>query len=79
MTPAAAAQPFAYVGDQANSFIVVFDSTGKPIRRITRGLKYPAGIFVDRAHNLWVANEGDSNVIEYARGSSKPALTLLDG
>ncbi|MBV9232737.1 MAG: hypothetical protein JO030_01735 [Candidatus Eremiobacteraeota bacterium] len=74
-----APKPFAYVGDQASSFIAVFDSEGKAIRRITRGLRNPAGILVDRDHDLWVANQGDSNVLEFARGATKPMLTLPDG
>jgi len=75
----AAAMPFAYVGDNRDSFIAVFDGAGRLIGKITDGLKYPAGIFVDRKHNVWVANEGRSNVLEFARGSNEPTVTLRDG
>jgi hypothetical protein len=68
-----------YVTDAAKSLIAVFDAKGKRIRTITRGLNYPYGIFVDRRQNLWVANGGDSNVLEYARGGTTPIATLSDG
>jgi hypothetical protein len=68
-----------YVADAAKSLIGVFDGNGKLIGTITRGLNYPYGIFVDRHHNLWVANGGNSNVLEYARGGTTPIATLPDG
>lgn len=68
-----------YVSDSANSFIGVFDRNGTPTGTITQGLKYPSGLFVDRAGNLWVANAGHSNVLEFARGGTSPIATLADG
>jgi hypothetical protein len=68
-----------YVSDAASSFISVFDRNGNKIGRITQGLTYPAGLFVDAQHNLWVANGGDSSVLEYARGGTTPIATFADG
>ncbi len=76
---AVARKPIAYVGDEGRSVIAVFDNAGREIGKITKGLKYPEGIVVDREHNLWVANAGKSNVVEYAQGATSPMLTLPDG
>jgi hypothetical protein len=78
--PAATANgSLVYVSDTAKNLIAVFDRSGTVIGTITQGLKYPSGLFVDSAHNLWVANAGDSNVLEFARGGTKPIATLSDG
>jgi hypothetical protein len=68
-----------YVADAKNSVVAVFDRDGTQVGSITNGLHYPYGIFVDSSHNLWVANGGDSNVLEYARGGTSPIATLADG
>jgi hypothetical protein len=77
-TPAKARAPLVYVADAGSSFIAVFDVNGTLVGKITDGLKYPSGIFVDGGHNLWVANAGHSNVLEFARGGTKPIATLPD-
>jgi hypothetical protein len=70
--------PFAYISDSLTSSVNVFGSDGSFQRRIQAGLKNPAGIFVDADHNLWVANAGKGNVLEFARGANKPTITLED-
>jgi hypothetical protein len=77
--PAKAVAPLVYVSDAKNSVIAIFDLDGTRIGSISKGLKYPSGLFVDRNHNLWVADAGHSDVVEYARGGSAPIATIADG
>jgi hypothetical protein len=67
-----------YIADQASNLVVVFDRNGTETGTIASGLDYPQGLFVDGKHNLWVANRGASNVLEFARGASTPRRTLSD-
>lgn len=68
-----------YVSDVANSTIGIFDRNGDPVAVMTHHLKYPAGLFVDAAHHLWVANEGSSTIEEFSRGGGSLLTTLPDG
>jgi hypothetical protein len=71
-------RPLVYISDGRKSFIAVFDRDGRLVRKITKGLRYPRGIFVDGGHNLWVANQGPSTILEYPRGATTPSVTLHD-
>lgn len=68
-----------YVSDDAKDFIAAFNRDGTRAGTITDGLNYPQGLYVDGSHDLWVANRGASNVLEFARGGSSPIATLQDG
>ena len=70
--------PVVYVSDDANNLVAVFNRTGTQIGTLTDRLNYPQGLFVDRQHDLWVANRGGSNVLEFARGATAPTTTLHD-
>ena len=61
--------PLVYISDTLGNFIDVFRGDGTLVGRITAGLDYPADLFVDSAHNLWVANDGDNNVLKFSRGA----------
>jgi len=67
-----------YVADSANSLIDVFDVRGALQYTITSGLEKPAGLFVDASGNLWVANPGANNVLEFHRGAKAPSEILHD-
>lgn len=78
-----ATAPLAYVGDQQNDEVVVFNQrTGKVVGEITEtsGVVFPQGLFVDAEHNLWVVNGpgADSNVKVFPRGSTTATRTLSD-
>lgn len=70
--------PLVYVSDHTNNLIDVFDLRGKLLQTITSGIDEPAGLFVDRSHNLWVANPGANDVLVFHRGSTTPSDTLDD-
>jgi hypothetical protein len=67
-----------YIADHANNLIDVFDFRGDLRSTITTGVEKPVGLFVDAAHNLWVANPGANDVLVFRRGSTTPSETLKD-
>jgi len=67
----------AYISDNLANNVTVFDLNGTMQGQID-GLSYPGGLFVDSKHNLWVANGGANNVLEFARGATTPSNTLND-
>ncbi|MEO6989931.1 MAG: hypothetical protein ABI346_07600 [Candidatus Baltobacteraceae bacterium] len=68
----------AYIDDFVNSFVAVYDRNGTQVGTITNGIVNPGGIFVDGSRNLWVANGGGRNIVEYPRGATSPTNTLND-
>jgi hypothetical protein len=71
-----AQQSLVYISSRSNNLIAVFDRNGASVGTITSGLNSPEGLFVDKHHNLWVANYGASNVLKFPRGASMPSETL---
>ena len=43
------------------------------------GFSNPAGLCADTAGDVWITNEGEHDVIEYAHGGTQPIQTLDDG
>src|SRR5579863_4251310 len=61
----------AYISDNLANNVTVFDLNGTMEGQIG-SLSYPGGLFVDSKHNVWVANGGANNVLEFARGATTP-------
>lgn len=53
-------------------------SAQSPCATITTSILNPQGMVTDAAHNLWVANTGDSNVVMLAKGGTTIKKTLTD-
>lgn len=73
-------QPLTYISNVTGGGfgdIIVFDSKAKPVGKIAN-LPNPVGLFVDSSSHLWVASLGGHNVLEFARGRTKPIKTLND-
>ena len=64
----------AYISDVLANNVTVFDLNGTMQGQIG-SLSNPEGLFVDSKHNLWVANGGANNVLEFARGATTPFNT----
>jgi sugar lactone lactonase YvrE len=84
LSPAARAKnaPLLYVSSLTGNAVDIFPEYGKnapPIGEITNGINQPAGVAVDRRGNLYVANEGNSTVTVYPRGSTSPSGTYSTG
>lgn len=69
---------FAYSCQTKASDCTVYDQNGKIIGALTSGIANPEGITVDSKGNLFIANGGASNVLEYARGGITLIKTLAD-
>ena len=77
MKPLGASTNLAYISDFLANDVTVF-SVGGAVQGQIGGLSNPGGIFVDSKHNLWVANNGANNILEFARGATSPSNTLSD-
>lgn len=66
-----------YVSDsETNTLSFYTYRDGKLKGSITAGLSEPQGLCSDQNGNVWLANTGDSNVVEYAHGATAPEQTL---
>jgi hypothetical protein len=66
----------------SNGAVFVYPTSGQdqqPIGTIVNGISQPAGIAVDSAGSLYVANMGDNTVTEYAPGHLSPSTTFSQG
>jgi hypothetical protein len=77
MKPLGAQPDLAYISDFLANDVTVFSVNGSMQGQIA-GLSNPGGIVVDSKHNLWVANNGANDVLEFARGATSPSTTLSD-
>jgi DNA-binding beta-propeller fold protein YncE len=75
--------PLVYVASNGSSSGAVYafnpDGATKPVETIVAGISAPAGIALDSAGTLYVANPGNNTVTAYAAGTSSPNRTLSDG
>jgi len=72
-----------YISDFNNSTISIYKgkfASQAPCGMLTgsNGLLNPQGMFVDEKHNLWVADTGNGNVLEFKRGGTSAITTLVD-
>ena len=75
-----ATQRLTYISQSTgggNAQIGVFGRNAENIGTIF-GLQNAIGLFVDGKRNLWVANYGGHQVLEFARGGTSPIKTLND-
>lgn len=79
MDPDAKKKKLLYVTDPINWDVGVYEyRTGKQVGQLSTGLDYPQGICADKTGNIWVANSGGYNMVEFAHGATKPTATLDD-
>jgi hypothetical protein len=72
------AAPLVYVSDPLDNAVEVYREGGHdqaPIATVRAGVSRPAGLAVDDAGNLYVANTAGDSVTEYRRGGSSPVAT----
>lgn len=66
-----------YVSDSATNSVNFYAyHTGKLEGSLSSGLSEPQGPCSDAKGSVWIANTGDSNVLEYPHGSTIPSQTL---
>jgi hypothetical protein len=81
--PATATQPDArsallYVSDTVSGDVYAFSYPNGKLQQTLTGFTDPAGECVDGNGNVFIANTGGNNIIEYAHGGSSPIATLKD-
>lgn len=76
----AASQNLLYVSIQGFNDVYVYSYSPSPIELVGKltGFSDPSGLCVDKAGNVYVANAGAKNILEYAHGGTKPIATLTD-
>jgi hypothetical protein len=79
MAPDAKSKALLYVSDPINWDVAVYDfRTGKQVGLLSTGLDYPEGMCVHKRGNVWIANSGAYNMVEFAHGGTAPLATLDD-
>ncbi len=80
MVPQLSAGRYLYVADYNSSIVFLYNANAtnnpSPVGFIADGVSAPASVAFDVNHNLYVANEGTSNVTVYRPGSSTVAKTI---
>lgn len=73
--------PLLYGSSYDGGFINIYSAKGsnqQPIGQLTSGLLSPQGMFVDKHHQLWVANTNAFNIVAFKRGATTSFATLND-
>ena len=79
MTPDAKKKQLLYVTDPIDWDVLVYDyRSGKQVGMLSSGLDDPQGLCVDKSGNVWVANSGGYNMVEFPHGVKTPIATLDD-
>jgi hypothetical protein len=78
MSPEAKHSKLLYVSSVLSNDVYAYAySTQKLVGTLT-GFKTPYGLCVDKAANVWIVNDGASQIVEYAHGGTVPIATLSD-
>jgi DNA-binding beta-propeller fold protein YncE len=76
--PAARSSDLLYVSDTETSDVYVFSYPKGALVQTLTGFVDPAGECVDKSGDVFIANTGGSNVLEYAHGGTSAIATLKD-
>lgn len=76
MAPRAKTQNLLYISDDGTNDVYVYSwPKGKLLGTLT-GFSYPQGECVDKSGDVWIANLGTKQMLEYAHGGTKPIAAL---
>jgi hypothetical protein len=78
MAPAAKRKDLLYVSDQGTADVYVYSYPRGRLMGTLTGFEDPQGLCVDKAGNVFIVNQGTSNILEYAHGGTSPIATLSD-
>ncbi|HEY2473804.1 MAG TPA: hypothetical protein VGI19_03290 [Candidatus Cybelea sp.] len=67
-----------YVSDSGSNSVYVYSFPDGTLAGTLTGLNNPQGDCVDASQNVWIANAGANDTIEYAHGGTSPLATLHD-
>jgi hypothetical protein len=78
MTPDAKSTNLLYISDATSGDLYVYSYPGAKLKGVLTGLSAPEGECVDKAGDVFVANTGATEILEYAHGGTSPIATLSD-
>ncbi len=81
MAPDAKRGDLLYISDSApngKNVVYVYSYPRRKLKGTLTGFNEPSGQCVDKAGDVFIANFGDSNILEYAHGGTTPIKTLSD-
>ena len=67
-----------YVSDPVDNVVAVFSLPDLLLRGTLTGFSKPHGSCSGESGNIWVANTGSRQILEYAHGGTSPIATALD-
>ncbi|MFY9666233.1 MAG: hypothetical protein WAL67_00700 [Candidatus Cybelea sp.] len=78
MTPQAKKQSLIYVSSVLTNDVYVYSYSAQKLVGTLTGFTTPYGLCSDKSGNVWVANDGASQMVEYAHGGTSSIATLGD-
>ena len=78
MSPQATQQRLIYVSSPLTNDVYAYSYSTHQLMGTLTGFQSPYGLCVDKSGDVWVANDGASQLLEYAHGGSSPIATLAD-
>ncbi len=78
MAPQATRQRLIYVSSVLTNDVYAYSYATHQLVGTLTGFTTPYGLCVDKSGDIWVANDGASQLLEYAHGGSSPIGTLSD-
>jgi hypothetical protein len=76
--PTAKKQSLLYVSSVLTGDVYVYSYATQQLVGTLTGFSTPYGLCADKAGNVWIVNDGASQVVEYAHGGTRPIATLSD-
>jgi hypothetical protein len=76
MAPAAKSQDLLYIADEGTYDVYVYTYPAGTLVGTLTGFNDPEGLCTDKTGDVFVANTGSNDVIEYAHGGTTPIETL---
>ncbi|MBV8067239.1 MAG: hypothetical protein JO113_04620 [Candidatus Eremiobacteraeota bacterium] len=67
-----------YVSDLQHFEVYVYTFPSLALQYTLKGFNEPEGLCADRSGNVWIANTGNNNMLEYAHGGTSPIASLGD-
>jgi hypothetical protein len=78
ITPTAKSQTLLYVSSVVSGDVYVYSYATRQLVGTLTGFSDPYGLCADTAGDVWIVNDGEESIVEYAHGGTKPIATLSD-
>jgi hypothetical protein len=78
MDPEAKSKALLYVSSVLTGDVYVYSYATQKLLGTLTGFTQPYGLCVDESANVWVVNDGASQIVEYGHGGTTPIATLSD-